>query len=270
MAKIEVATKKEEPKQEVLVPNVLNAGLPAADVKSWPVITAPEEQAVEVLRENLARGFTEFDLDRVSIPSGGGLAWTVPTLEGKVPMQTLSGIIIYFKEPRAYWKTSFDQSGGGSPPDCSSSDGSFGRGEPGGECSKCPLSEFGSAEKTDKTGKPVEARGQACKQMRQLFLLTPDSLIPMVVSAPPTSLKPIRNFMMRMAGKLVFYHSVVVGLSLVENKNKDGIKFSQIEPKIIGTLSKAEHQRVMKIRQAIIGPLQTMDLAAKDYATLNS
>jgi hypothetical protein len=36
--------------------------------------------------------------------------------------------------------------GGNSPPDCGSFDGETGIGDPGGECKRCPLNQFGSDE----------------------------------------------------------------------------------------------------------------------------
>ena len=242
-----------------IVKNPAPAQLAVADIGSFSLMQADIKQTVAVLRENLASGMSEFDLDRVTVPAGGGTVWSIPGLEGNVNSEIVSGVIIYYKDPRAYWRESFDESGGGTPPDCSSATGDFGIGDPGGACARCPLAAFGTARKGEKEG-----RGQACKQMRQLFMLTADSIIPLVVTAPPTSLKAIKNFMLRLAGKSLPYYAVTVELRLTGTKNKDGIKYSQIEPRVTGRLSEMQLKMVQEYRAAVVGNLNTVEVTAAD------
>jgi len=99
-------------------------------------------------------------------------------------LKELSGIIIAWRDTRAYWSVPMEESDGNMPPDCYSLDARTGEGEPGGNCHKCPNAEFGSGSKGE---------GQACKLVRQLFLVREDNLLPEIVHLPPSSLKPARS-----------------------------------------------------------------------------
>src|SRR5690606_20046028 len=104
-------TKKEE---------MTTRALPAVVDANYAVMEVPEAELAEIISANLGgEGITQFDLDRVRIPAGGSTMWSVPTLDGEEETRVLEGIIIHFTTPRAYWKTPFDESGGGTPPDCS-------------------------------------------------------------------------------------------------------------------------------------------------------
>ena len=91
-----------------------------------------------------ADGLRLTDLERITVPAGGGTMWEVPTIdsEGVDYHKTLTGIIIGSQTGRKYWKTSFDETGGGTPPDCFSADGVDGIGNPGGQCASCPNAKF--------------------------------------------------------------------------------------------------------------------------------
>lgn len=174
----------------------------------------------EILAEAAgAGGITPQDLDKVTIPAGGSLAWTVPTLEGEETRKSIDGIIIHHQDARAYWAASIEDSGGAIPPDCSSQDGIFGNGTPGGACSKCPLAAFGSDKKS---------RGQACKALKIVFILLPDSLLPIVLPLPPTSIKVLKQYLLRLASRGIKASQVVSSFGLSKEKNLDGIAFSRV------------------------------------------
>jgi hypothetical protein len=187
----------------------------------------------EVLQENIGGSLSRFDFDTVKMPAGGGLQWTVPTLTGEDQEDELTGIIVYWKEARAYWEQSFDDSGGGTPPDCSSDDmfkgtGLFGAdspSNPSGRCDSCAMSQWGSSEKSE--------NGQACKQVRVLFMVRPDDMLPMAVVMPPTSIKPIKKYMLRLASKSVPYYGAVTSLGLERVKSNNGITYSKVVPTLV-------------------------------------
>ena len=136
-------------------------------------------EVAEIIRENIGNGtIGQFDLDRIKIPAGGATVWSVPTLEGDEPAKELLGVIVHFQDQRAYWAESFGKGGGGSPPDCSSLDMQVGVGRPGGDCSRCPFAQYGSAVRDDGS----EGRGQACRSIRALYLLLPNSVLPTMIS----------------------------------------------------------------------------------------
>ena len=75
---------------------------------SYAVAKLEGTSPLEVMRENVgAGGLTVFDLDRIKIPTGGGTMWTVPTLEGDTASKDVTGIVVAWREPRAFWRESF-------------------------------------------------------------------------------------------------------------------------------------------------------------------
>ena len=188
-------------------------------VINFPALIEDPGALVGALRENLAGGvISAFDLDRIKIPTGGNLSWTVPTLEGDVRSENLVGIIMGTQNCRAYWATSFADSGGGTPPECASEDAVTGHGTPGGPCSQCLFAQFGSDSRQT---------GQACKQIKRVFLLMPDSNLPRVVALPPTSLKASTQYMLRLSSQGLKFYQVVTRLTLAPDKNKTGIEYSK-------------------------------------------
>ena len=234
-----------------------DSGLPLVALSGYRALDAEPEMIKEILKENISSGLTEFDLDRVKVPSGGGTVWEEPTLEGIRNTESITGIIIWYRDSRAYWKVGFDDSGGGSPPDCSSVNSDVGIGDPGGRCSSCPLSQFGTAE---------HGKGQACKQVRQIFMLRPASIIPMVITAPPTSLKGIRNYMMRLSGRMVPYYGVTTRLMLEKDKNQDGITYGKIIPEAVERLDEDQFKKIQGIRSSMIGALENINITTDDYS----
>ena len=181
----------------------------------------PEANAVELIRENLGgQSISEWDLARVKMPAGGGKAWEVPTLDDTEAVSVLQGVVLFFKESRSYWKDPY--TGGNVPPDCSAADAREATAQEGISipananeeghllCDTCAYSEFGSA--------AGNGRGQACKLTRQVFLLGPERMLPMVVSLPPTSLKPAQGYFLSLADYGIDYKTLVtqIGLERVE------------------------------------------------------
>ena len=186
---------------------------------------------METIKANIGgQKLSEFDLDRVTIPSGGGIAWTVPTLEGEKALQEIEGVIVYWKDTRAFWKESFESQGGGSPPDCSSPDAERAQGDPGVPtpkdnaglyvCDACPNAQFGSDPREG-------SNAQACKLVRQLFVLTPTDLIPIVVSLPPTSVGMAQKYFLRLSRAGVPYYSVITKIGLERAQSSGNIKYSK-------------------------------------------
>jgi len=178
-----------------------------------------------------------WDLERIKVPSGGMLAWEIPGLSG-VPTyeQSVEGIIMFHKLGRSFWKQSLSESGGGVPPDCSSPDNLIGIGDPGGECASCPYAQWGSAESDG----DEKARGQACKQQRFVFILREGMALPSVIALPPTSLQPMKQWLMQITGKGKPYWCFLVRFNLIESRNKNGIKFAKAQPSIIRQLTNEE------------------------------
>ncbi len=185
-------------------------------LKAKDVLPASPEELREIMAENMGEDVSPFDLEQVGIPTGGGLKFTIPTLTGEDSVADVTGIITHWQNCRAYWPGAF---AGDTPPICASEDGVIGVGTPGGRCAECPFAQFGSD--------PDESGGQACKQMRRLYIARPDHMLPLVLTLPPTSIGPCRKYMMLLTSAKVPYWGVVTKITLTQAKNKGGISYAK-------------------------------------------
>lgn len=201
----------------------------------------------EVLAENLeGEAIRPQDLDKIKIPSGGGLSWEVPDIEeGVVPKRSIKGVIIYKHNHNNYYAAEYD--GGGEPPDCYSNDCISGIGNPGGSCANCPLNAWGSAKK---------GNGKACSNKTMLFLLMPDSLLPVSVDLPPTSAAIVRTFFLKLSSKALKYSDIVVDLSL-EKKKGAGPDYSALVIKMDSKLNPEEKAKIAGYRESIVPSLKS-------------
>lgn len=190
---------------------------------------------------------SEFDLDRVKVPAGGGTAFQVPTLEGIKNQDFLEGIVLHIGIRRSYWE---DPNPTGVPPSCYSVDGLRGIGDPGGDCGACPFNQFGSA--INAQGK--QGRGKRCREMRVMLLIRPEDRLPLVVLAPPASIKAVKQWLMRLP---VFMYQAVIRLTLDTDKNKDGITYSKLVPEYRGAISTQAAEGLQRyaktLKQVIVG-----------------
>ena len=199
-------------------------------------IVAMADSISEVMAENLGDdGLSEFSLDRIKIPAGGGIAFEVPTLEGSDSAKTIEGVVVGWKTVRGYYSTAYD--GSNNPPDCASNDGEVGVGDPGGYCSDCPLNQWESD--------PKGGKGKACAEKRMLFVIRKDDVLPIVIMVPPTSLKGIREYFRRLTSKAIPYYGVVTQFSLKKAQSGGNITYSELVPSFVAKLSGADME-VMK------------------------
>ena len=132
--------------------------------------------ALDIIRANLKSQPLTLDLfDVVKSPSGGSTVFSVPGLAGEEPVKELTGIVLDYVTPRAYWDTPDPVEG--TPPVCMSQNSIISY--DGKACAHCPYNDFGS--------KDGESNAKACKESVLLFLLRPDSIIPLLVRVPVTS-----------------------------------------------------------------------------------
>lgn len=212
--------------------------------EQYPILAA-NASVGQLMRDNLGgTNFTAFDLERITIPTGGGTAFKVTTLTGEDSFPTLSGIIVHYQDCRAFWKSAFS---GETPPDCASEDARIGVGDPGGKCADCPYAEFGSAMREGKAGK-----GQACKQVRRLFLLQPKTYLPAMLSLPPTSIKNCKQYFTRVTNAGLPYWGVVSEIGLEKTKSGDGIAYSKATFRcatVNGQLATLNAEEAAKVRE---------------------
>lgn len=204
-------------------------------------LTMPEEERKEVMAAfavNCASGsITEFDLPRIKVASGTAL-WLIPDLEGDTTAPAIEGVVVHVRDNRTYYQS---KDAGNVPPDCSSRDGLSGTGTPGGDCSKCPLAQWDSAQDG--------GEGQACKQSKQLFMLRGTSMLPEVVSIPPTSLKAVRQFFLKLVTQRVPYHHCILRIELEKAQNAQGKPYGKAALKFVRKLSPQEIANAEHMRQ---------------------
>jgi hypothetical protein len=221
-------------------------------VAEYQIMRPDGQDALRVLHDALAPGesFGFGNLERVGIPPGGGKNWELPSGEA---VRTLQGVIIHRQPVRAFWADAFQ--GEGTPPDCTSSDNIRGFADEatiaehgvGGECNTCPkggVQAWGTARGPDGESRP----GKACRQITRLFLLQPESVLPLLISIPPSSYKSCQDFVLRNAGRGYPPHAYVTRIELEQTKSKDGISYSRTVFKEGGLLAKNELDTVLSYR----------------------
>lgn len=190
---------------------------PSNALAAFPVFAEETRQdAMEAITENIGE-IKITDLTKVTVPTGGGLAFNIETPEGPDSVKILTGIIILAPRGKVYFDKSMDEAPH-SPPLCYSNDASIGTGDPFGtgtigqhNCAVCPKNAFGTA--TLRSGQ-TEAKGKACKDTRPIYLLEPGNVLPTIVQVPPTSLKHFNKHMSRLSTLGLVYYSVVVEIGL--------------------------------------------------------
>lgn len=219
----------------------------------------------DLIAENL--GGEQIDisaLDRITVPAGGNLAWTVPTSDGERPAEAIEAVVIHRKSTRAYWATEFS---GNTPPDCVSDDAEIGHGRYGvssaenplGFCAACPMGQWDSH--------PKGTGGQACKLTQRLFVLQPGDVLPLVINVPPSSLKAWRAYVMRLIKERKGIKRVLTRFTLVKEKSAANVVYSQIAFKAARELTADEAATVARYAESITPALDRARLSEVATAT---
>lgn len=230
--------------------NVRPGAIATIDPSSYALIS--DSGSLDAMTYNLQNEqISEFDLDRIKVPAGGATVFQVPEFDGIANREFVEGIVLHIGIRRSYW---VDPNPTGVPPSCYSVDGLRGIGNPGGDCGACPFNQFGSA--VNASGK--QGRGKRCREMRVILLIRPQDRLPLVVLAPPASIKGIKKWLMRLP---VFMFQAVIRLELKQDKNGDGIVYSRLVPSHVGTITldaaKGLQEYAETIKKAIVGKAPT-------------
>lgn len=190
---------------------------------------ALSNNALDVIRENLKNQPLSLQLfDVVKSPSGGATVFSVPGLTGEEAEKELTGIILDYTTPRAYWDTPDPVEG--TPPTCMSQNSIVSH--DGKACFSCPYNDFGS--------KDGESNAKACKESVLLFLLRPGSVLPLLVRVPVTSKPRFLKYTARLAGNLVPVNSVVTKITLEKATSKAGKPYALFNFEVAGLLTPQE------------------------------
>lgn len=172
---------------------------------------------------------------------------------------SLTGTIVYFHKARGYW-----QEEGQQVPTCSSMDGVTGIRritEDGSEteivnCVNCPYNQFGSD--------PKGGAGKACKEMRRLFVVEKDSILPAILSVPPTSLKAFDQYMSALVSKRKA-HIAYETIFRLEGAKGAGFDYSKVVFELGDEHPKGKIRELMKMRESVIAAAKNIAIEADDY-----
>lgn len=159
----------------------------------------------------------EGGFDRIKIPAGGVTLFELPGDNPDEPesVKEFSAVILHHHPVLQFYKEKY--TGGSNPPDCGSFDGVTGNGDPGGQCAKCPLAQFGSG----------EGNGKACKSRRRLFLLREGEIFPLMLSLPTGSLREFSRYVKRLLSRGNKSNMVVTRFTLKKATSQTGVIYSQ-------------------------------------------
>jgi hypothetical protein len=204
----------------------------ASDTSLSPVDSAYlalTNNALDIIRANLKSQPLTLDLfDIVKSPSGGATVFEVPGLSGNEAEKELTGIVLDYTTPRAYWDTTDPVEG--TPPVCMSQNSIISH--DGKSCAMCPYNDFGS--------KDGESSAKACKESVLLFLLRPNSIIPLLVRVPVTSKPRFLKYSTRLLSTLTPISSVVTKITLEKATSKQGKPYALFNFQTAGILSPEE------------------------------
>lgn len=206
-----------------------NTDMDKMDLAATGNYAALTNNALDIIRDNLKKQPLSFQLfDIVKSPSGGSTVFSVPGLSGDEAAKELTGIILDYSTPRAYWKTSDPVEG--TPPDCFSEDSIISH--EGKACAMCPFNDFGS--------KDGDTNAKACKESVTLFLLRPDNIMPIIVRIPVSSKLRFQRYMTRLVGGMIPLSSVVTRITLEKTTNRTGQPYSLFNFEAVEELSPNE------------------------------
>lgn len=187
---------------------------------------ALNSNALDIIRANLkSQPFTLDLFDIVKSPSGGSTMFSVPGLSGDEAEKELTGIILDYSTPRAYWDTPDPVEG--TPPMCMSQNSIISY--DGKACAHCPYNDFGS--------KDGDSNAKACKESVLLFLLRPHSIIPLLVRVPVTSKARFLKYSTRLLSTLTPVSSVVTKITLERATSKTGKPYALFNFEAVASLS---------------------------------
>lgn len=220
-----------------------------ATVNSYAALT---NNALDIIRDNLKKQPLSFQLfDIVKSPSGGSTVFSVPGLSGDEAAKELTGIILDYSTPRAYWDTPDPVEG--TPPTCFSEDSIISH--EGGACATCSFNDFGS--------KDGDTNAKACKESVTLFLLRPDNIMPIIVRVPVSSKLRFQRYMTRLVGRMIPLSSVVTKITLEKTTNRTGPPYSLFNFKAVEELPPEAAASARKFAQQFMEFVNAADIEQK-------
>lgn len=226
----------------------LEGKVQALETSITPYI-ALTNNALDIIQENLKHQPLSVGLfDLVKSPAGGSTVFSVPGLSGEEAEKELAGIILDYTTPRAYWDTPDPVEG--TPPVCCSRDSIIS--ESGKPCARCPFNDFGS--------KNGESSAKACKESVLLFLLRPNSILPLLVRIPVSSKILFLKYMTRLVSQMKPLHGVVTKITLEKATSKEGKPYALYQFDAVHFLDPQESNRVKEFANQFMDMIHASDI----------
>jgi len=204
--------------------------------------------ALDIISGNLKNQPLSYQLfDIIKSPSGGATVFSVPGLSGEEAEKELTGIILDYTTPRAYWEN--PEPIEGEPPVCWSRDSVVSH--EGNPCAHCPHNDFGSKE---------DSNAKACKESVQIILLRPDNIMPVIVRVPVSSKMIFLRYMARLVGKMFPISGVVTRITLEKATSKAGKPYALYNFETVNALNPDEAARAKAFGAKFMEIMNTVEL----------
>jgi hypothetical protein len=173
-------------------------------------------------------------------------------------VEHVEGVILDHQRVNAWWEVEYAR-GGNRHPDCWSLDAK----RPDAtafkiqseRCPKCPQNQYGS-----------KGRGKACKNMCRLLLKVQASLLPYILTAPPTSLKELDRYLTALTNARIPASAAVTLFTLTAAKNDDGIAYSLLTPVFRDTIPVEEWAKaIVPLKQQFKDFFRQQTIEAEEY-----
>ncbi len=239
-------------KQKPAVPAVVNT-TPAVLAENpegtkWSVTTTDPNRYAAVYHELFGGAVQRNALTLIQVPPGGGKNWQVPSLTGPQSSPEIVGVILNMRLSRVYYDSIFG-AGEKRPPSCSSPDGFRGQGKPGGVCYSCPMNEWSSSATFVSGSKDAVAK--ACKERVHIYFWIPDRRLPCLVDGPTMSTKALKEYRRLLYEAGIEPYEVLTEMTLTITKNKAGIAYGEISPRIRRMLNDEEKRVTTAMAQGL-------------------
>ena len=216
---------------------------------------ALNSNTIDVIKQNLKNQPLSFQLfDTVKAPSGGTTVFTVPGIAGDEIEKSITGIILDYTTPRAYWETADPVEG--TPPTCYSTNSIVST--DGKNCSTCPFNTFGS--------RNGESMAKACKESVVLLMLRPGNIMPLAVRIPVSSKLIFQRYVTRLIGKMLPLSGVVTRITLDKTTNKSGQPYSIYNFEVADVLTADEAAAAKAFGESFVAVVNSGDCGKVDEA----
>lgn len=212
---------------------------------------ALKDNTIDIIKQNLKNQPLSFQLfDTVKAPSGGSTVFTVPGISGDEIEKSISGIILDYTMPRAYWETPDPVEG--TPPTCYSTNSIVST--DGKACNSCPFNTFGS--------RNGDSLAKACKESVSLFMLRPGNIMPIIVRIPVSSKVIFQRYLTRLIGRMLPVSGVVTKITLEKTTNKAGQPYSVYSFEAVDVLSPEEADRAKAFGEGFMAVMDSEESKA--------